>query len=111
VSGSTSGTFPGNTTVNVIPGSTTDQLITGGLRNTLGAPALGTITGILTDPNFRVVLHALEQRTGLEVLASPEVTTTSGRQTQMRATVLQTVITGFGFQQGTAATTTSATTP
>lgn len=37
------------------------------------------IKGILTDPNFRVVLHALQQRSGFEKLAEPEVTTTSGR--------------------------------
>jgi general secretion pathway protein D len=83
----------------VIPGSSTDQQVTSGLRNT--APAIATVTGILTDPNFRVVLHALEQRTGFETLAEPEVTTTSGRQTQMRATQIINVVTGFNFQQGT----------
>jgi Flp pilus assembly secretin CpaC len=71
------------------------------LRNT--GPAIGTITGILTDPNFRVVLHMIEQRGGFETLAEPEVVTTSGRQTQMRATQIITIITGFNFQQGTPA--------
>ena len=93
------GAFPGNTAASVIPGSSTDQQVTSGLRNT--APAIATVTGILTDPNFRVVLHALEQRTGFETLAEPEVTTTSGRQTQMRATQIINVVTGFNFQQGT----------
>lgn len=92
------GAFPGNTVASLIPGSSSDQLLTGGLRNT--GPALATVTGILTDPNFRVVLHALEQRTGVETLAEPEVVTTSGRQTQMRATDIQYILTGFGFQQG-----------
>jgi len=96
------GTFPGNTTASQIPGSANDQLLTGGLRNPLGAPALTTVTGILTDPNFRVVINALEQRTGSEELAEPEVVTTSGRQTEMRATVLQTIITSYSFQQGSA---------
>ncbi len=91
------GAFPGNTTASIIPGSTSDQLVTGGLRN--AAPTVATITGILTDPNFRVVIHALEQRTGTEQLAEPEVTTTSGRQTQMRATDILTIITSFSFQQ------------
>jgi Flp pilus assembly secretin CpaC len=72
------------------------------LRNSLAAPTLTTITGILTDPNFRVAISALEQRTGTETLAEPEVVTTSGRQTQMRATELETIITGFTFQQGSA---------
>jgi Flp pilus assembly secretin CpaC len=40
------------------------------------------ITGILTDPNFRAVLHALEQRSGTEKLAEPDVVTTYGRQVQ-----------------------------
>ena len=104
------GTFPGNTAASQIPGSAGDQLVTGGLRNPLGAPALTTITGIMTDPNFRVVINALEQRSGTETLAEPEVVTTSGRQTQMRATLLQSIITSYSFQQGTAATTSPTTT-
>jgi len=103
------GTFPGNTPASQIPGSANDQLVTQGLRNPLNAPALTTVTGILTDPNFRVVIHALEQRDGAETLAEPEVVTTSGRQTQMRATQLIFVVTGYDFQQGTAATTTTGT--
>ena len=62
-------------------------------------PAIATITGILTNPNLQVVLHALEQRHGTETLAEPEVTTISGRQTQMRATQIITIITSFNFQQ------------
>jgi general secretion pathway protein D len=98
--GSPLGAFPGNTTANVIAGAATDQLLTGGLRNS--GPTVATITGILTDPNFRVAIHALEQRQGVETLAEPEVTTTSGRQTQMRATAVKNVVTGFSFNNGTA---------
>src|SRR6185312_5515670 len=92
------GAFPGNTTASLIAPSAGDQLLTGGLRNS--GPALATVTGILTDPNFRVVLHALAQRTGVETLAEPEVVTTSGRQTQMKATDIQYILTGFNFQAG-----------
>ena len=98
------GAFPGNTAASLIPGAATDQLLSGGLRTT--GPAVATITGILTNPNFRMVIHALEQRSGYESLAEPEVTTTSGRQTQMRATQVITVITDVNFQQGASATTT-----
>ncbi len=105
------GTFPGNTTASQIPGSVSDQNITSGLRNPLNAPALTTITGIMTDPNFRVVINALQQSTGAEELGEPEVVTTSGRQTEMRATQLITVVTGVNFQQGTAATTTGTAVP
>jgi type II secretory pathway component GspD/PulD (secretin) len=57
------------------------------------------LVGILTDPNFRLALHALEQSKGVESLAEPEVTTLSGRRTQMRATEIITVITNFVFQE------------
>ena len=102
-------TFPGNTTASQIPASANDQNLTSGLRNALGAPTLATVTGILTDPNFRAAIQALSQRQGTESLAEPEVVTISGRQTQMRATQIINVITGFNFQQGTAATTTTGT--
>ena len=61
------------------------------LTNSVGSQ----VTGILTDPNFRTVIHALEKRDGVETLAEPEAVTTSGRQTQMRATNLRTVLTGI----------------
>ena len=101
--------FPGPTIANQIPSSQTDQLLTSGLNNS-ALPAIGTLTGILTNPNFRVVLHALEQRQGVEELAEPEVTTTSGRQTEMRATTIISIITGFNFQQGSAAVASGTTT-
>lgn len=100
------GVFPGTSSANEIAPSSTDQSLTSGLRNSLNAPALATVTGIMTDPNFRVVINALQQRSGVETLAEPEVVTTSGRQTQMKATQLKTVITDYNFQQGTSATTT-----
>jgi len=52
----------------------------------------------------------LEQRSGTELLYEPEVTTISGRQTQMRATDILTIISSFSFQQGTVGTTTTGTT-
>src|SRR6185436_9107663 len=56
----------------VVPPSATDNLLTSGLRNT--APAVATMTGILTDPQFRVVIRALEQRQGVDLLTAPSVT-------------------------------------
>ncbi|HVM50202.1 MAG TPA: tetratricopeptide repeat protein [Candidatus Acidoferrum sp.] len=102
-----SGLFPGNAAAGTaIAPASTDQLITSGLR-TAGTPTLFTLTGILTDPQFRVVMHALDQRTGAELLAQPEVTTQSGRQAQMKATDVRTIVTAFSFSQNTSATTTS----
>jgi general secretion pathway protein D len=109
------GTFPGsvtttpegalnNTTINP---AATDQLITGGLRS-LGdlnpslpsVPALASLTGILTDPQFRVVLRALEQRDGADLLNEGQVTTLSGRQAQMQVVDLRTIVTGASTQFG-----------
>jgi type II secretory pathway component GspD/PulD (secretin)/tetratricopeptide (TPR) repeat protein len=104
------GIFPGNpyaATPTTIPPSTTDQNLTSGLGS-VGAP-LFTLTGILTDPQFRVVISALQNRSGTEVLAQPEVTTSSGRQAEMKASTVQSVITAFSFSQsvGPSTTTTS----
>jgi general secretion pathway protein D len=102
------GTFPGtiiqdaagnvlaNTT---IPPSSSDALLTGGLRNIANAPALGTLTGILTDPQFRVVVRAMEQRDGVDLLNAPEVMTPSGRQAQIQVVDLQTIVTGTSLNQ------------
>ena len=39
-----------------------------------------TVTGVLTDPNFRAAINALQQRTGNQTLPEPEVLTTSGHE-------------------------------
>jgi type II secretory pathway component GspD/PulD (secretin)/tetratricopeptide (TPR) repeat protein len=103
-------TFPGgiNNTfgvTNLLPPLNTDSVLTSGLRNTLNAPAVATVTGILTDPQFRVVLEALDQRDGVDVLTAPEVTTESGRQAQMQAVDIQQIVTGSGLGFGTGSTT------
>jgi RNA polymerase sigma factor (sigma-70 family) len=64
-----------------------------------GMGGVTSFNGILTDPNFRVVLHALQQRSGVEILAEPEATLTSGHQVQMRATQIISVITNFCLQE------------
>jgi general secretion pathway protein D len=104
-----SGFFPGQTALNQIGGLSSDQAIGNLVKANSGIPTIATITGILTDPNFRVVLHALEERNGTETLAEPEVTTISGRQTQMRATQVITIITSYNFQSGGGGTTTTTT--
>jgi general secretion pathway protein D len=100
------GYFPGATAPFILPDGG-QQLFSSGLASGAGSTT-ATLTGILTNPNFQVVLHALESRSGVENLGEPEATTISGRQTQMRATSLISVVTGLTFQAGTAATTTGA---
>ncbi|EEF61499.1 type II and III secretion system protein [Pedosphaera parvula] len=109
-----SGVFPGSPATidpvtglgslpTTIPPSTSDQLITGGLRNTAGTatvPTIATVTGLLTDPQFRVAIRALEQRDGVDLLTAPDVTTESGRQAQIQAIDIQTIVTGQQFGQG-----------
>jgi beta-lactamase regulating signal transducer with metallopeptidase domain len=70
-----------------------------GLGTNLIPTGVTSMTGVLTGPNLRLLIHALEQSKGTETLAEPEVTTTSGRQTQMRATEIITIITNFVFQE------------
>ncbi len=93
---------PGNATSvganTLIPPASTDGLLSGGLRNALNAPALASITGVLTDPQFRMVVHALEQRDGVDLMTAPEVTTESGRQAQMQAVDIQAIVVGNNFQ-------------
>jgi BlaR1 peptidase M56/Bacterial type II and III secretion system protein len=59
----------------------------------LGAQGtVGPVTGVLTDPQFRATINALEQHDGTDVLTSPEVTTESGRQAQMQVGDVQKIV-------------------
>jgi beta-lactamase regulating signal transducer with metallopeptidase domain len=53
--------------------------------------------GIMTGSQFQTALQTINRNPGFEELAEPEVTTTSGRQTEMRATELITIITNFAL--------------
>jgi type II secretory pathway component GspD/PulD (secretin) len=103
---------PGTSTYTPGPGavaaSSTDNDLTSGLRNVVGVgqtalPALGTITGIMTDPQFRVAINAIEQRTGSDLLAAPKVTTESGRQAHMAAQDLVYIVTQASVTESTSA--------
>lgn len=87
------GTFPPTT----IPPSGGDQLLTGGLRNS--APAVATVTGILTDPQFRVVIRALEQRQGVDLLSAPKITTMSHRQAQIKVVDVRYIVIDLDLSQ------------
>lgn len=82
-----------------IPPSSTDGQITTGLRNIGSAPALGTLTGILTDPQFRVVIRALEQRQGVNLMAAPKITTVSARQAQIKTVRVRYIVTDLDLNQ------------
>lgn len=93
------GFFPGTSPLTTIAPSGSDQLVTSGLRNTLNAPAVTTVSGILTDPQFRVVIKALEQREGVDLLNESSVTTLSGRQTQIQVVDMITIVSGTSLNQ------------
>ncbi|HEV2328283.1 MAG TPA: M56 family metallopeptidase [Verrucomicrobiae bacterium] len=58
---------------------------------------------VLPNPDFRVLLHEIESPGGSEELAEPEATTLCGRQTQMRATITQPIVTNFTAEASTGA--------
>ncbi len=80
-----------------------DNLVTGGLRGMApggpSLPALFTATGILTDPQFRVVIKALEQRQGVDLISAPKVTTLSSRQAQIKVADVKYIVTDLGLNQ------------
>ena len=61
-----------------------DWFLGGGPAASGNAPAAGSAAGMLTQPQAAQLLRALEQRNGVNVLATPRVTTLSGRQMQVR---------------------------
>jgi general secretion pathway protein D len=60
-----------------IAANAVDSLLLG---NPITAPASGilALAGIFTNPQFQVVLRALNQKKGIDVLSAPKVTTKSG---------------------------------
>jgi general secretion pathway protein D len=101
-----SGIFPGPGPTGSNPGqiapAASDGSLTGAaLRSVapnapISAPSLatlGTITGILTDPQFRVAIQAIEQRDGTDILSAPRVTTLSGRQAHVQVSDIVDIVT------------------
>ncbi len=89
---------PGSTTVPIGASSTTQGPITSGNRSgtraisvnavdgllfgsPLGpAPAIMALAGVFTNPQFQVVLRALNQSKGVDLVSAPKVTTKSGQR-------------------------------
>jgi general secretion pathway protein D len=66
------------------------------------------MTGILTDPQFRVVLNALQTREGADLLNEASVTTLSGRQTEIQDVDLETIVDGVQNNQNQSGATASS---
>jgi general secretion pathway protein D len=58
-----------------------DALLVPGLGQTLGAaPSMFGLAGVFTNPQFQVVIRALNQKKGIDLLSAPSVTTKSGQR-------------------------------
>ena len=57
-----------------------DALLFGAPGASKLAPALGALSGVFTDPTFQLVVRALNQKKGVDLLSAPRVTTKSGQR-------------------------------
>ncbi|MCX6901452.1 MAG: tetratricopeptide repeat protein, partial [Verrucomicrobia bacterium] len=68
----------------VLSGNKLDSLLAGGTVNATGVQdAVARMTGLLTNPQFQVILRALSQRKNVDLLCAPKVTTISGQQAKI----------------------------
>ena len=94
--GSPSGVFPPDSTPSTNPDitqglrdssamgiSALDALMSGG-ASAASAGDIATIRGILTNPQFQVVVKALAQKKSSDILQAPKVTTISGSQAMVK---------------------------
>src|SRR6185436_1599071 len=57
-----------------------DALLFGIPGATKVAPGILSVAGVFTDPTFQVVVRALNQKKGVDLLSAPKVTTKSGQR-------------------------------
>jgi general secretion pathway protein D len=67
-----------------LPGSAVESLLTGAAQGGTLNNMIGTFTSFLSRPDLSVVISALAQRKGTDVLSAPKITTISGAQAQVR---------------------------
>ena len=71
------------TGANAITGNAIDATIANGIGGQQGAaeaPGVFSVAGVLTDPQFGVVIRALAQRKGVDLMSAPSVTTKGGQR-------------------------------
>ena len=73
----TAGNRSGNLAIN---GNAIDSLLLGTSAGQVLAPGIFGVGGLLTDPQFQVVVRALNQKKGVDLLSAPRVTTKSGQR-------------------------------
>lgn len=72
-SGNRSGTY-------AISANAIDALLMGTTGGAALAPGIFGLSGVFTDPQFQVVIRALNQKKGVDLLSAPRVTTKSGQR-------------------------------
>lgn len=60
-----------------------DGLLLGGTGGVAAAPGVLALAGIFTNPQFQLVIRALDQQKGIDLLSAPRVTTRSGEVARM----------------------------
>ncbi|MFL6529043.1 MAG: Amuc_1098 family type IV pilus outer membrane protein [Chthoniobacterales bacterium] len=82
------GQFPvtaGNRSGNLaISGNAIDALLFGVPGASSLAPGIFGLSGVFTDPQFQVVIRALNQKKGVDLLSAPRVTTKSGQRAEIQ---------------------------
>ena len=63
-----------------ISGNAIDSLLFGVPGASALAPGIFGLSGVFTDPQFQVVIRALNQKKGVDLLSAPRVTTKSGQR-------------------------------
>jgi len=73
----TSGNRSGTTAISA---NAIDALLFPTMGASSAAPGFFALAGVFTDPQFQVVIHALNQKKGVDLLSAPKVTTKSGQR-------------------------------
>jgi general secretion pathway protein D len=77
-----SGTIGASNPNGALSANSIDSLI--GALPTGVAPGIFGVSGIFTNPQFQVVIRALNQKKGIDLMSAPKVTTKSGRKAIVR---------------------------
>jgi general secretion pathway protein D len=73
----TSGNRSGQLAIN---SNAIDALLFGAAGASTAAPGMLSLAGVFTDPAYQVVIRALNQKKGVDLLSAPRVTTKSGQR-------------------------------
>jgi general secretion pathway protein D len=122
VTGVPTGQFPvtaGNRSGQLaISGNAIDALLAGAVGTPAVAPGIFGLAGVFTDPQFQVVIRALNQKKGIDLLSAPRITTKSGQRAVIEivrefiypGSFTQPIIPSLSIPTGTTVTTATTTT-